>query len=62
MYNLTIRTAKYDMQLFVTKFGKRTKKTLKKKAKQLNMKKLSKRMAKIFGKGKTLKLSLPRAF
>ncbi len=60
MYKLTIRTGKYNTQLLVRKFGHRTK-TIKKKVQALNLKKVSKKMAKLFGTTRKQKLSLPWA-
>ncbi len=58
MYSLTIRTGKYDTQLLAKEFG--TGKTIKRKVKAINIKKLRKRMMKLFGITQR-KLSLPLA-
>lgn len=61
MYKLTIRTGKYNTQLLVKKFGNRTRKTIKNRVKTLNLKKMVKRMAILFGTTRRRELSLPWA-
>lgn len=56
MYKITVRTAKYDTQLLVKKFGKQTK-NLRKKARQLDIQKLGEKMARIFEPVKPLQIS-----
>ncbi len=60
MYSLTVRTRKYDTQLLVKEFSKRTGKTIKRKVRKINIKELRKRMVKLFGM-KQRNLSLPLA-
>jgi hypothetical protein len=59
MYSLDINTSTYDIRLLVSRFGKKTGKTLKKTIKHTDINRMMKKLKKAMGKCDMEKLQLP---
>ncbi|MFA6010180.1 MAG: hypothetical protein WC799_09360 [Desulfobacteraceae bacterium] len=59
MYTIDINTSKYDIKLLVSKFGKKTSKTIKKTMKKTDIVRMIKRLKKEFSHCDMGKLLIP---
>lgn len=59
MYEIDVNTNKYDIKLVIAKFGKKTKKSLKRSIMKVDLAGLNKRMRKAFAGNLSVKRELP---